>query len=58
MTTIYEALELEDVILMAVERICKNCVNIKRRRGKLYCTIVKQTISEKNICGKFKPNQG
>ena len=39
---------------MAVENVCRNCIHLKRRRGKLYCAIVKQMTSESNICGKFK----
>ena len=42
---------------MAVERACKNCVQFKMRRGKPYCTVVKQTIAENNICRKFKSKQ-
>ena len=58
MTTIYEPLEIdEEVVLMAVERVCRNCVHFKSRRGKPYCIIVKQTISETNICRKFKSKQ-
>jgi hypothetical protein len=39
---------------MAVERMCKNCAHLRKKRGKLYCPIVKQSTAEKNICRNFK----
>jgi len=40
---------------MTVEKLCKNCVYFKVRRGNPYCSLIKQKVPETYSCGKFKP---
>ncbi|MEM1570112.1 MAG: hypothetical protein QXM89_02125 [Candidatus Bathyarchaeia archaeon] len=40
---------------MSVERKCANCANAKPRKGELYCSLLKQKVSQDYKCGKFKP---
>lgn len=40
---------------MAVSgKACVNCANVKVRKGELYCGLLKQKVSEKYKCGRFK----
>jgi hypothetical protein len=40
---------------MTVEKLYKNCVYFKVRRGTPYCSLIKQKVPETYFCGKFKP---
>jgi hypothetical protein len=36
------------------ERICRNCARFKVRRGKPYCSLLKQKVPENYTCPRFK----
>ena len=40
---------------MSLEKTCKNCSHPRVRRGNLYCSLIRQKVSETYSCGKFKP---
>ncbi|MEM3047233.1 MAG: hypothetical protein QW057_09155 [Candidatus Bathyarchaeia archaeon] len=51
----YERLPGAAVEWMAVSgKACVNCANVKVRKGELYCGLLKQKVSEKYKCGRFK----
>jgi len=35
-------------------KACVNCLNAKPRRGELYCGLLKQKVSERYKCGRFR----
>ena len=49
--------KVAEAVIMAVERVCRNCDYFKVRRGKPYCPVVKHRVSENYTCGRFKPTK-
>ncbi len=41
--------------MVEFEKICVNCAHVKPRRGAYFCVLLKQKVTEKYKCKKFKP---
>jgi len=46
-----------ELVIMAVERVFRNCAYFKVRRAKPYYPLIKHRVSENYTCGRFKPKQ-
>ncbi|KPV65067.1 MAG: hypothetical protein AOA65_0570 [Candidatus Bathyarchaeota archaeon BA1] len=53
--TLEETSKTYEEMKTTVEKLCKNCVYFKVRRGNPYCSLIKQKVPETYVCGKFKP---
>jgi len=53
--TLEETSKTYEEMKMTVEKLCKNCVYFKVRKGNPYCFLIKQKVPETYSCGKFKP---